>query len=93
MRDPSRPPAHPLVEMVYDVRAALDRTEPGATGHTSPATLVYRRLRETLHSARRLVDALELVVADLEARSDGDPDERSKEKEAGDGDFQRIRVR
>jgi len=93
MRDPSRPPAHPLVEMVYDVRAALDRTEPGAAGPTSPATQVYRRLRETLHSARRLVDALELVVADLEARSEDDPEERSTEKEAGDGEFQRIRVR
>jgi hypothetical protein len=93
VRDPSRPPAHPLVEMVYDVRAALDQTEPGAAGPTSPATEVYRRLRETLHSARRLVDALELVVADLEARSEGDPEQRSMEKEAGDGEFQRIRVR
>jgi hypothetical protein len=79
--------------MVYDVRAALDRTEPGATGPTSPATEVYRRLRETLRSARRLLDALELVVADLEARSEDDLDERSTEQEAGDGDFQRIRVR
>jgi hypothetical protein len=79
--------------MVYDVRAALDQTEPGAAGPTSPATEVYRRLRETLHSARRLVDALELVVADLEARSEGDPEQRSMEKEAGDGEFQRIRVR
>jgi len=93
MRDPSRPPAHPLVEMIYDVRDALDRPEPGATGPTSPATLVYRRLRETLHSMRQLVDALELVVADLEARSDGDPDELSTEREAGDAEFQKIRVR
>jgi hypothetical protein len=78
--------------MVYDVRAALDRTEPGAAGPTSPATEVYRRLRETLHSARRLVDALELVVADLETRSEGYPEERSTEKEAGDDDFQKISV-
>lgn len=92
MRDPSRPPAHPLVEMVYDVRAALERTEPGAAGPASPTAEVYRRLRETLRSARRLVDALELVVADLEAQSRGDPDERSTEKEAGDADFQRISV-
>ncbi len=93
MRDPSRPPAHPLVEMVYDIRDALDRPEPGATGPTAPVTEVYRRLRETLHSARRLVEALELVVADLEARSQGDPDERSTEKEAADAEFQKIRVR
>lgn len=93
MRDPSRPPAHPLVEMVYDVRAALDRTESGVTEPTSPAAEIYRRLRETLHSARRLVEALELVVADLEARSDGDPDERSMRKEAVDVGFQHIRVR
>ena len=93
MRDPSRPPAHPLVEMVYDVRAALERTEPGAAGPASQTAEVYRRLRETLRSARRLVDALELVVADLEAQSRGRPGERPTDKEADDADFQRIDVR
>lgn len=93
MRDPGRQPAHPLVEMVYDVRAALDRTVSDELGPISPTTQVYERLRGTLRSARRLVDALELVVGDLEARSRGDPDERSTVKEAGDADFQRISVR
>jgi hypothetical protein len=79
--------------MVYDVRAALERTDPGAAGLTSPATEVYRRMRETLRSARRLVDALELVVGDLEAQSRADPNERSTVKEAGDADFQKINVR
>jgi hypothetical protein len=79
--------------MVYDVRAALERTDPGAAGPASSTAEVYRRLRETLRSARRLVDALELVVGDLEAQSRDGPDERSTEKEAGDADFQKISVR
>jgi hypothetical protein len=79
--------------MVYDVRAALDRTESDEAGPGSPTAEVYRRMRETLRSARRLVDALELVVADLEARSRSDPGERSKDKEAGYADFQKISVR
>jgi hypothetical protein len=95
-REAGRPAAHPLVELVYDLRDAIEDAAPDGTGPTAGRARVYAATRGTLRSARRLVDALELLVAELEARSapgDDDPDRPHGDREVDDDDFQRITVR
>jgi hypothetical protein len=91
MRDLRRPAAHPLVELMHDLRDALVQAEPDGT--TTPRTRLYQRVHGTLQSARWLVDSLELLVAELEAQSDGVTGEPAMDQEADDDDFQRIAVR
>ncbi len=93
MRDPGRPAAHPLVELVHDLRTALERAESDRGGTASPRALLYERAHGTLRSARRFVDALELLVAELETQSDDATGVKSTDEEADDADFQRITVR
>lgn len=88
-RDPGRPAGHPLVELVHDLRDSIGDGEDGPGG--SARAGVYDAVRGSLHAARRLVDALELLVAELEARHD--EDDRPPVDEEADDDFQRIRVR
>lgn len=92
MRDPGRPPGHPLVELAYDLRTAVDRALSDDAELTAPRAQVYQRLHETLGSARRLVDALERLVAGLEAQAKQVPEGRPDDVEAQDDDFQIIRV-
>ena len=89
-RDPGRPAAHPLVELVHDLRDSIGDGEDGLGG--SARSGVYDAVRGSLHAARRLVDALELLVIELEARRDEDG-KPAIDEEADDVDFQRIRVR
>jgi hypothetical protein len=90
MRDPRRPPGHPLIELVYDLRLAVDRALSDDTELTVPRAQVYQRLHETLRSTRRLVEALEQLVDGLEAQSEADG--QSDEDGRRDDDFQIIKV-
>ncbi len=92
MRDPRRPPAHPLVELVYDVRDALNQAASDERGVPAPAQ-ICQRLQVALRSARRLLDALEQLVDELAAESLCVVDDRAMEKGASDVEFQKIRVR
>lgn len=92
MRDPGRPPGHPLVELAYDLRVALDRAMSDDPGASAPRANVYRRLHETLRSARHLVEALEELVEGLEAQSQEQADTRTDGDGRRDDDFQIIEV-
>lgn len=92
MRDPGRPPGHPMVQLAHDLRVAVDRALSDDAELSGPRAQVYRRLRETLQSAHRLVDALEQLVDGLERESGEEPAERSDEDGRRDDDFQIIRV-
>jgi hypothetical protein len=92
MRDPSRPPAHPLVEMAYDLRAALDRALSEDGDPSLPQVKVYHRMREGLRWARRCVEALEQLVGDLESQSGHVLDRQSNEDDNRDDDFQIIAI-
>jgi hypothetical protein len=87
-----RPAGHPLVELVYDLRTSIGEDEPGSDGRGGRPG-VYDAVRGTLHAARRLVDALELLVAELEARDADASAGPPVDQEADDADFQRIHVR
>jgi hypothetical protein len=93
MRDVRRPAAHPLVELVHDLRDAIEQA--GQDGPGAPRTRVplHEAMHCTLRSARRFIDALELLVAEIEVQSDDGADQAPVDQEADDGEFQRIRVR
>ena len=92
MRDPRRPPGHPMVELAYDLRVAVDRALSDDAELSVPRAQVYRRLHETLRSARRLVDALDQLVDGLERELGEEPGERTPEDGRRDDDFQIIRI-
>lgn len=92
MRDPRRPPGHPMVEFAYDLRAAVDRALSDDAELAAPRAQVYRRLHETLRSARRLVDALDLLVDELASQSSEEPGVRTPEDGRRGDDFQIIRI-
>ena len=92
MRDPGRPPGHPLVELAYDLRVAVDRALSDDAELSAPRAQVYQRLHETLRSARRFVEALEQLVDGLEVQSRAQADGRSDEDGRRDDDFQIIKV-
>ena len=91
-RDPGRPPEHPLVELARDlwdgVGGALTELPASAPGGS------YRceQLRDVLHSARHFIDALEVLVDELEAearsRDAGPPNEHGTHED----DFQTITI-
>jgi hypothetical protein len=92
-RDTRRPAAHPLVELVHDVRDAIDAAGQDGEATTAARVRVHDAMRGTLRSARRLVDALELLLAEIAVPTDDPADEPPDDQEVDDGDFQRIRVR
>jgi hypothetical protein len=93
MRDLRRPPGHPLVELAYDLRAAVDRALSDDAELAAPRAEVYRRLHETLRSVRRLVDALEQLVEGLEVQSKEVSGERPDNNVEGPSDdFQIIQI-
>jgi hypothetical protein len=65
-RDPSRPPEHPLMELARDLWDGLG----GALAELPAAELGqlhrYEQLRGALRAARDFVDALEVLVDELE---------------------------
>jgi hypothetical protein len=91
-RDPSRPPDHPLVELAHDLwdglSGALAELPASAPGGSQP----YKQLREVLRSARGFVDALDVLVDELEreaqSRAAGPPNENG----AHHDDFQIIKI-
>ena len=93
MRDPERPPDHPLVELVYDLSAAVNEVA-WAEGVT-PATRadLYGRVRRSLRSARRVLYALERLVDELEAESAATTHDPPSDKDISDVDYQSINVR
>jgi hypothetical protein len=92
MSDPARPPYHPLVEFVHDLREGLSQVVSG-DGHPSmPMVQGYGRCRWAVRSVRRFADALDLFVDELEARSISVSDGRSNENGEGDDDFQTITI-
>jgi hypothetical protein len=92
MRDIRRPPAHPLIELVHDLRSAMVEAEHGGPGVTAARARLYGAMHGTLRSVRRFVDALELLVAEIEAQAGNGADQPDNEGEVEDGDFQQIRV-
>jgi hypothetical protein len=92
MRGPRRPPSHPLVELAYDLRVAVDRALSDDVELAAPRAQVYHRLQEALRSVRRLVDALEQLVDGLEVQSREDSRERPDHEEGSSDDFQIIQV-
>jgi hypothetical protein len=81
-----------MVELAYDLRAAVDRALGDDEELSVPRAQVYRRMRETLVSARRLLDALDLLVDGLERQSREEPADRTPEDRGRDDDFQVIRI-
>jgi hypothetical protein len=92
-RDPTRPPEHPLVELVYELWPALGRRFADGNDETNLGSHGYQQLRGALGSARRFVDALELLVDELEAQSRPSTDAPSNEDGNRDDDFQTITIR
>ena len=92
MRDLRRPAAHPLVELVHDLHDAVEEAGLDGSGAT-PRARLYEALHSTLRSARRLVDALDLLVVELEAQQGDRDQEPPADQEADDADFERIQVR
>src|SRR5262245_17583203 len=66
-RNPARPPEHPLVEFGHDLVAALGHVFADDAQSSAPKS--YQQVRIALRSVRQLIDALELLVDDLEAQS------------------------
>jgi hypothetical protein len=92
MSDSARPPDHPLVEFVHDLREGLDRVV-SRDGHPSmPMVQGYGRCRWAVRSVRRFADALELFLDDLEARSLSVSDGQSDKHSERDDDFQTITI-
>jgi hypothetical protein len=88
MRDPARPADHPLLELVEDVRAALSVSEDD-TNRRQP--IILAGAVTALHSARRLIETLELIVDEL---SDRRTNLTESSSEGGlQSDFQHIDVR
>jgi hypothetical protein len=81
-----------MVEFAYDLRAAVDRALSEDAELAAPREQVYRRMRETLRSARRLVDALDQLVDGIERQSSDEPGARTPEDGRRGDDFQIIRI-
>jgi hypothetical protein len=92
MRDPRRPPSHPLVELAYDLRAAVDRALSDDRDLAAPRAHVYHRVQEALRSVHHLVDALEQLVEGLEVQSREDSGQRPDHEEGSSDGFQIIQV-
>jgi hypothetical protein len=91
-RDPNRPADHPLVELAHDLVDGFGRafSEFGAPGEREMQR--HQQLRRALHSARRLVDDLELIVDELEMQSQSPATSPPHEDATSDDDYQIISI-
>jgi hypothetical protein len=91
-RDPNRPADHPLVELAHDLVDGFGRafSEVGAPAEREMQR--HEHLRRALHSARRLVDELELVVNELEMQPQFPASTTPHEDSMSDDDYQIIRI-
>ena len=80
MRDRTRTPDHPLVELVYDVLDALNES---TLDTVTSSRRARGHMRDVLGAARHLIDALERLVDELDdpARS---REQRNDESESHD---------
>jgi hypothetical protein len=91
-RDPARPAEHPLVELAFDLCDALARTFADGSAHTRLGLQRHESLRGVLSSARRFVDALELVLDELEEQTRVHSCRMPNREGLSDDDFETITV-
>jgi hypothetical protein len=88
----TRPPDHPLVELMHDVRSVITT---GSTDARAPAgrAELYERVRQASRAARRALFAIERLVDELEAESMARADRPNDTKDGSDGDIKHITIR
>jgi hypothetical protein len=91
-RDPSRPPEHPLVELAHDLWDGLGGALVEHSASAPGGLHRYEQLREVLRSARELVDALDVLVDELEREAQSRAARSSNEDGAHRDDFQVIKI-
>jgi hypothetical protein len=90
--DRTRPPDHPLVELVYDLGSAIRTASADAASPANRAEL-YERVRRASRVARRALYAIERLVDELEAESMAGSERSDDTKDGSDDDVRRIIVR
>jgi hypothetical protein len=91
-RDLTRPVEHPLVELFYEFWDTLGRSISDDSDEAGGGPQRYQQLRSALHSARRFVDALELLINEVESQSPSRIGATGNGRSNGDDDFQIITV-
>ncbi len=67
MTDRRRPPDHPLVEMLHELRDGIENATIRPT--TGEGGALFGHLRAAVQAARNVVDSLDLALVELEHRS------------------------